>query len=103
MPGTVFGYVEGAKAFVAEWQSLPDNYLIGMMTGGAKPLALREDSIASLRGWTQQAERRDTPFYERHFRRLAGFGASNRVGWYVAITNNATYSLPTGLNSSLMI
>jgi hypothetical protein len=103
MPGTVFGYVEGAKAFVAEWTSVPDNYLIGMMTGGSKPLALREDPIASLRGYRQIAERRDTPWYETHYRRLAGFGGNNRVGWYVAITNNATYSIPANLNASLMI
>lgn len=103
MPGTIFGYIEGAKCYVAEWASMPDNYLIGMMTGGAKPLALREDPIASLRGYRDIAERKDTPWYERHYRRLAGFGGSNRVGWYVAITNNATYSIPSGLDASLMI
>jgi hypothetical protein len=101
IPGEIFGAIEGTGAYVAEWTAVPDNYLIAMRLGGIPPLRMREDPAASLRGFNLVAERQDHPWYDRQFMRMAGFGAYNRVGAVVAITNNATYAVPTGYSSPM--
>lgn len=99
IPGTLFGYIEGN--WVAEWRSMPSNYLISVTTEGEKPLAQREDMEAELQGFQEVARRDDHPWYERQYLRRAGFGAWNRVGGIVYETDNATYSVPTNYSSPM--
>ncbi len=99
VPGEVFGYIEGC--WVVEWRSMPANYLIGVMTGGERPLALREDAVASLRGFKEVARRENHPWYERQFLRRAGFGAWNRVGAVVVRTDSTSYAVPSGYGSPM--
>lgn len=98
VPGMVLGKVE--KVWVVEWKSLPDNYIIGVTTEGERPIAMREDMEASLRGFKQVATRDDHPWYERQYLRRAGFGAWNRVG-AVVVEVGASYSIPTGYDSPM--
>lgn len=98
VPGTVLGKCE--KCWVVEWKSLPDDYIIGVTTEGERPLAMREDMEASLRGFRQVAVREDHPWYERQYLRRAGFGAWNRVG-AVVVKDAASYSVPTGYTSPM--
>jgi hypothetical protein len=98
VPGVVLGKVE--KVWIVEWKSLPDDYIIGVTTEGEKPLAMREDMEASLRGFKQVAVREDHPFYERQYLRRAGFGAWNRVG-AVVVKDSSSYALPTGYGSPM--
>jgi hypothetical protein len=93
-PGTLFGY-EDSGTFLVEWPTLPSNYLIGVTTGGARPLGMREDPEAELRGFNRVAERDNHPFYESQWLRRAGFGARNRVGAVVMRVGNGTYASPT--------
>lgn len=98
VPGVVLGKVE--KNWIVEWRSLPDNYIISVTTEGDRPIAMREDEEASLRGFKQVAVREDHPWYERQYVRRAGFGAWNRVGAVVTEVD-ASYSIPTGYSSPL--
>jgi hypothetical protein len=98
VPGTVLGKVE--KVWVVEWRSLPDDYIIGITTEGERPLALREDEEASLRGFKQVAQRDDHPWYERQYARRAGFGAWNRVG-SIVVKDAAAYAVPTNYGSPM--
>lgn len=99
VPGDVIGKIE--KCWIVVWRSLPSNYLVAVTTEGEKPLAMREDAIASLRGFKQVAVREDHPWYERQYLRRAGFGAWNRTGALVYRTNNGTYAVPTGYGSPM--
>jgi hypothetical protein len=97
-PGRVLGKVE--KCWIVEWKSLPDDYIVGVTTEGERPLAMREDMEASLRGFKQVAERDDHPWYERQYLRRAGFGAWNRVG-AVIYKDAGSYAVPTGYSSPM--
>lgn len=94
LPGQLLGYVDGV--WIVEWRALPDDYLIATTTEGDRPIAMREDPEASLRGFKKVADRDDHPFYERQYLRRAGFGAWNRVGATVQRFGNGTYAIPTG-------
>lgn len=100
LPGTLLGYHE-AKVYIVEWKSLPDNYIVSVMTGGDRPLAMREEAEASLRGFNRVADRNDHPFYESQYLRIAGFGAMNRVGALVYRVSNGAYAVPTGYDSPM--
>jgi hypothetical protein len=96
IPGQLIGYHD-AGAWIAEWSSLPSSYFIATMTGGRRPLAMREYPAASLQGFVQVPDaRNDHPFYEQQYVRYAGFGALNRVGAVVGEIADATYDVPTG-------
>lgn len=99
VPGKVVGYVD--KCWIVEWAMLPDGYHISVTTGGERPLALREDVEADLRGFIMAAEKEDYPFYERQYVRRAGFGGWNRVGATVGLIGNASYSIPTGYTNPM--
>lgn len=99
VPGEMVGYVD--KVWVAEWKQLPDNYIIGVPTDGEKPLAMREDEEAVLRGFHAVAEREDYPFWERQYMRRAGFGAWNRTGAVVYRIGNANYAVPANYGSPM--
>lgn len=94
LPGTLIGYVD--KVWIVEWRYLPDSYIIATTTEGDRPIAMREDPEASLRGFNKVADRDDHPFYERQYLRRAGFGAWNRAGAVVQRIGNGTYAIPTG-------
>lgn len=96
VPGEVFGYHD-AGVWLVEWKNLPDNYIIALMTGGERPVAMREEPEAELQGFRAVAEREDHPFWERQYLRIAGFGGWNRVNALVYRIGNATYgNAPTG-------
>ena len=100
LPGVLLGYHE-ARVWIAEWKSLPSGYMIATMTGGPRPLLMREEMEASLRGFNRVAERNDHPFYESQYLRIAGFGANNRVGALVQRIGNGSYAIPTNYPSPL--
>ena len=100
VPGEIFGYHDDG-AWLAEWRSLPSNYLIGLTTGGEAPLALREEEESTLQGFNRVAERNDHPFYESQYLRIAGFGAWNRVGVVIQQVGNGTYAVPTNYSSPM--
>lgn len=100
VPGTIIGYVD--KVWIVEWRTLPDNYIIATTTEGDRPLAMREDVEASLRGFKKVADRDDHPFYERQYLRRAGFGAWNRAGAVVQRIGNGSYAIPTGYSNPIV-
>lgn len=96
VPGTLLGYHD-AGCWIAEWPSIPSTYMIATMTGGERPLAMRQYPAASLQGFVQVPDDRNNhPFYERQYVRYAGFGAWNRVGALTYRIGNGTYAVPTG-------
>jgi hypothetical protein len=96
VPGEVIG--KSDRCWISIWDSLPSNYMIGLSTGGDRPLAMREHPEAELRGFQSVADRVDHPYFERHYERHAGFGAWNRVGAliYQVSGGDTTYDIPTG-------
>lgn len=97
-PRSLLGYVD--KCWIVEWKSLPDGYMVGITTGGERPLKMREDETESLRGFKKVAERNDHPFYESQWLRIAGFGAFNRVGALVYRVG-AVYAVPANYTSPM--
>ena len=96
VPGEIIGYHDDG-VWIAEWKSLPSSYIISTMTGGPRPLAMREEPESELQGFIQVPDPRiDHPFYEQQYVRFAGFGAWNRVGATVTRIGNGTYAVPTG-------
>lgn len=95
VPGEVLGYEKGGRVWVVEWPSLPDDYIVAVMTGGERPLAQREDPTPVLQGFNRVATREDYPFSEFQYLRIAGFGAWNRVGALVYQIGSASYSVPS--------
>lgn len=100
IPGEVIGY-EDSKTWIVEWKSLPDSRIIGVMTGGERALAMRQDTFSQLQGFNRVAERDDHPWFEQQYLRKAGFGAWNRVGAVVMEISDATYDIPTGYTSPM--
>jgi hypothetical protein len=99
VPGTVIGYAD--KVWIAEWPSLPDDYIIATTTGGERALAMREHPEAELQGFKQVATRDDHPFYERQWQRIAGFGGWNRVNAVVQRVGNGAYAIPTNYTTPM--
>ena len=99
-PGSLLGY-EASGTWVAEWKTLPDNYIVATTTQGERPLKMREEPEASLKGFQKVAERNDHPFYESQYERIAGFGGNNRVGAVVMEVSDATYDVPTNYTSPM--
>jgi hypothetical protein len=94
VPGEVIGYAN--RVWVVDWARLPDNYIISIIEGGERPVALREYEVASLRGFRRAGERNDYPYFETQFKRDAGFGIWNRTAADVMEIGDATYDVPTG-------
>jgi hypothetical protein len=93
-PGEVLGYAN--RVWIVDWARLPDNYIVSIIEGGERPVAMREYEVASLRGFRRAGERNDYPYFETQFKRDAGFGIWNRVGADVVRIGNASYAVPTG-------
>lgn len=101
VPGTVFGY-EDSGVWLVEWPNMVANYIVAVAAGpNPRPLAMREDPEAELRGFQRVAERNDHPFYESQFLRRAGFGAWNRVGALAYRIGNGAYAVPTNYSSPM--
>ena len=100
LPGMLLGYHE-ARVWIAEWKSLPSGFMIATTTGGPRPLLMREEMEASLRGFNRVAERNDHPFYESQYLRIAGFGANNRIGALVQRIGSGSYAIPTNYTSPM--
>lgn len=100
VPGEIIGYHDSG-VWIVEWRSMVSSYIIASVTGGPRPLALREHSEAELRGFAQVAVREDHPFWESHWERLGGFGGQNRVGAVVQRIGNASYAVPSGYSAPL--
>lgn len=99
VPGEIIGKVD--KCWIVEWAQLPDGYMTATTTAGDRPLAMREDEEAILRGFKKVAERNDHPFYESQYLRRCGFGAWNRVGALVYFVGDASYAIPSGYESPM--
>jgi hypothetical protein len=99
-PTSLLGY-EASGVWIAEWKSLPSNYIVAVTTGGERPLKMREEPEASLQGFQKVAERNDHPFYESQYLRSAGFGGNNRVGAVVMEVSDASYDIPTNYTSPM--
>src|SRR5574341_275893 len=100
IPGELIGYHD-SKVWLVHWRSLPDDYMIGVMTGGEKALWQREHPETSLQGFNRVASRDNHPFYESQWLRWAGFGAYNRINALVYRIGNAAYAVPTGYGSPM--
>jgi len=103
VPGRVLGKI--AQCWVVQWNAVPANYALGVITSGPRALGLREPSEAELRGFQAVADRNDHPYFERQFERRLGFGAYNRVGAYVLQFSggDTTYDIPSGFNAAQFI
>lgn len=98
--GSLLGYEESG-VWIAEWKTLPTDYIVSVMTEGERALKMREEEVAELRGFRKVAERHDHPFYESQYLRIAGFGANNRVGALVTRVGNGAYAIPTNYTSPM--
>lgn len=92
-PGEPIGYTN--RVWIVDWARLPDNYIVSIIEGGERPVAMREYEVASLRGFRRAGERNDYPYFETQFKRDAGFGIWNRVGADVMEIGDASYDVPT--------
>lgn len=99
VPGIVKGKTN--KVWVVEWGALPNDRIVAVSIQGDRPLRMREDEEANLRGFRAVAEREDHPYWERQYVRRAGFGAWNRVGALVYQVGAGAYSVPTGFGSPM--
>lgn len=102
VPGEVIGYEKGGGVWIVEWPSLPDSRIVAVMSGGERPLAMRQDALAALQGFNRVGTRDDFPFTEFQYQRLAGFGAWNRVGAVVMEIGDASYDVPTGYEQPMV-
>lgn len=100
VPGQIIGYVD--KNWIVEWRSMPSNYVVSVTTGGPRALRMREHPEAELQGFRLVGTRDDHPFQESQWRRIAGFGAWNRVGAVVTRVGNASYAVPTNYDSPML-
>lgn len=101
-PGILRGYDKVSRTWVVEWDRMVDDYIIQVVASGPRPLARREYDDARLRGFNMIGQRNDVPYYERQYRRYAGFGARNRTAMVVTRIGNASYAIPTNYNPATM-
>lgn len=99
--GEVKGYVSGAaRVWIVQWDVLNEvgtgNYLIGLTTGGPRPIAKRNPTIAGLGDFGPLDTRHDFPYYEGQYGTFTGFGGWNRVGAVVELIGAPAYVIPTG-------
>ena len=67
----------------------------------AKPLRMRERPVTSLHGFFTSTFSPDGTLNEYRFRRIAGFGAYNRVGALAFQIGNASYQIPAAYATPL--
>lgn len=89
--------------YVIRARRLPANYIVGVATGGGKPLAMREHPEPELRGLQPIVHRVNSNFEKVDYYRRAGFGARNRVGAAVMYLGGGAYTIPTGFATPLAV
>ena len=96
----VLGYVGGI--YVAEWSILPSNYGLVVARGARTPvLMMREQPAVELQGFFRYNHSPDGNLNQYNVRRIAGFGAYNRVGALAFRIGDASYAVPTGYTAPL--
>jgi hypothetical protein len=99
VPGLVIGY--SSKVWIIQWDRLPDDYILSVVTEGERPIAMREYEVDALKGFRRAGQRNDYPYFETQFKRDAGFGAWNRTAADVLRIGNGTYAVPTNYESPM--
>ncbi len=89
--------------WIVEWRDLPDEHMIAHATGGGAVLKMREYPSDDIQGFFPETHSPDGNHNEVRMIRLAGFGASNRIGALVYQVGNATYEIPSGFNTPLPV
>ena len=98
----VLGKVD--KVWCVEWSALPVEHILAVARGSSKEaLRMREYPASELKGLFQEQNSPDGNRLERRFIRYAGFGAFNRIAAMVYQVGNATYEIPTGLETPLAV
>lgn len=98
----VLGKVDGV--WIVEWTLLPSTHGIVVARGAdTKPLRMRQRPVAALQGLFTSTFSPDGNLNEYRFRRIAGFGAYNRVGAVAFQIGNGTYQIPTGYATPLAV
>lgn len=97
IPGEVIGYCN--EAYVAVWEWMPANYMIGIDLQAEKPLQMRVDpAYTNLpRGLALTSESDVAPITKSNWEWWMGLGVVNRLNGYVMeLGTGGTYSVPTG-------
>jgi len=97
MPGRVFGKVN--SVWVAEWRSLPANYILSVHGDNPKPLVKRVDPADTglAEGLALVTENEAFPFKESFLRHRFGLGCGNRLnGVVMELGVGGSYSIPSG-------
>lgn len=100
VPGRLYGYCDGV--WLVEWSQIPTNYALAVTSAPtAPPLLMRQPTNVALQGFKQVGQREDFPWYERQFRRYAGYGANNRVGAVAIRFGAGAYAIPANFTAPL--
>lgn len=97
IPGEVIGYCN--EAYVAVWEWMPANYMLGIDLQAEKPLQMRVDpAYTSLpRGLALTSESEVAPITKSNWQWWMGLGVVNRLNGYVMeLGTGGTYTVPTG-------
>lgn len=101
-PGDRFiGFNSGMEIW--EWTSLPAGYIVSQATGVNDVVAMREYEFPELQGLFPEYHTPDGNIQVNRLLRYAGFGINNRVGMVVTRIGNASYAIPSGYNTGIMI
>jgi hypothetical protein len=87
---------------IVESRRIPAGYPLGVALGGARPVFIREEPEANLRGLQMVPFVKDSNHAGFDFYRKAGFAPYNRVGVVVRRIGNATYAPPSGYDASTL-
>ena len=97
IPGRIIGYCN--ESYVAVWEWLPANYMIGIDLMAEKPLQMRVDpGYTNLpRGLSLVTESDEFPLAKSDWQWRFGLGVVNRLNGYVMeLGTGGTYSIPSG-------
>lgn len=97
IPGEVIGYCN--EAYVAVWEWMPANYMLGIDLFAEKPLQMRVDpAYTNLpRGLALTSESDVAPITKSNWEWWMGLGVVNRLNGYVMeLGTGGTYSVPSG-------
>lgn len=97
IPGEIIGYCN--EAYVAVWDWMPANYMLGIDLQAEKPLQMRVDpAFTGLpRGLALVSESSQFPITKSNWQWWMGLGVVNRLNGYVMeLGTGGTYSVPSG-------
>lgn len=96
----VLGKVD--NLWIVEWKGLPSNYMICHAQGAGPFVGMREQDDASLQGFfTQAPDVKDGNLNQINMRRIAGFGAWNRIAAAVQYVGDGDYAIPSGYDPAV--